>query len=68
MNVITRTELAKLTNAELSGLFARISREVSDAKPKSREWYGAVVSLENIRHELAERRVIVRSKPRGPGL
>lgn len=67
MNVITRTELATLTNAELSGLFARISREVSEAKPQSREWHVAVISLENIRHELAERRVIARPKPRGPG-
>ena len=67
MNVITRSELARLTEAELSGVFARITREVSDAKPGSREWHDAVISLDNIRHEKARRRMIVRPKPRGPG-
>ncbi len=67
MNAITRTELAKLTDAELSGLFARITLEVSQAKPRSLEWHYAVISLENIRHEQAKRRVIIRPRPRGPG-
>ena len=67
MKVITRSELARLSEAELSGWFARITREVSAAKPGSVEWHGAVISLDNIRSEQARRRVIVRPKPRGPG-
>ena len=51
MNIITRSELARLTNAELSGVFARISREVSQAMPGSQEWRAAVISLDNIRRE-----------------
>lgn len=67
MNIITRSALAQLTNAELSGLFALVSRELSEAKTQSTEWYGAMISLDNIRHEQAHRRVIVRPKTRGPG-
>ncbi len=67
MNLVTRIELAQLTDAELSGLFARISREVSQATPGSLEWHSAVISLDNIRHEQAKRRVVIRPKPRGPG-
>lgn len=54
MNVITRTELAQLTAAELSAMFARIIWEVSQAKPRSLEWHSAVISLDNIRREQAK--------------
>ncbi len=67
MNAITHTEPAKLADTELSGLFARITREVSEAKPRSLEWHYAVISLETIRREQAKRRVVIRPRPRGPG-
>jgi len=60
-------ELTDLSDAELSGLFGRISRELSQAKPKSVEWQGAMISLESIRHEQAKRRTVLRPKPPGPG-
>lgn len=67
MNIITRSTLARLTNAELAEWFARIVKEVSQAKPGSQEWHDAVISLDNIRAEQASRRTIVRPKPRYPG-
>jgi len=68
MNLITRIELRDRTDAELAALYALISRELAQAEQGSLEWQGAMISLENIRHEQAKRRVIVRPKPRGPGL
>lgn len=66
MTSITRAILATLNTAELSGLFARITREVSDASPGSREWHDAIVSLDCIRQEQARRHVAARPRPRGP--
>ena len=67
MNLITRTELRELTEAELAGLFALISRELAQVEEGSVEWHSAMLSLENIRHEQAARRTILRPLPRGPG-
>ena len=57
MNLITRIELTDRTDAQVSAMFARITWEVSQAKTRSLEWHSAVISLENIRHEQAKRRV-----------
>jgi len=62
MNIITRSELARLTSGELSGVFARISREVSQAMPGSQEWRAAIISLDNIRREQADRRAVARPR------
>lgn len=67
MNFITRMELIDLSDVELSGLFGRISRELSQAKPGSVEWQGATISLESIRHEQAKRCTVLRPKPPAPG-
>ena len=67
MNLITRTELADLTDAELAALFALISRELSEAKPGSVEWQSGVISLDNIRREQAKRRNAVRPRPQPGG-
>ena len=68
MNLITRTDLTDLSEAELADLFALISRELAHAKPGSLEWQSCTISLDNIRREQAARRVIARPKPpRGPG-
>lgn len=69
MTVITRIELAKLTDGELAALFGRIARALSDAKTGSVEWHHLRISLENIRQEQARRQMAFRPrpKPRGPG-
>jgi len=67
MNLITRMELTELSEAELAALFALISSELAHAKPGSPEWHSATISLENIRHERAKRRAVIRPQPRGPG-
>lgn len=68
MNLITRAELKELTESELAGLFARISRELARTEEGSVEWHSAMLSLDNIRHEQAARRSILRPLPRGPVL
>lgn len=70
MNVITRDALAQLSDADLSALFARIVRELSDARPQTPEWRERMISLDNIRAEQATRYTILRprpQRPRGPG-
>lgn len=66
VNLITRSELRELTEGELAGLFARISRELAHTEEGSVEWHSAMLSLENIRHEQAARRSILRPLSRGP--
>ncbi len=67
MNFITRMELSDRTDAELAALFALISREFAQAEPRSLQWHGDMISLDNIRREQAKRRLVIRPQPRGPG-
>ena len=63
MNFMTRLELKEFSDAELVALLALILRELGEAKEGSLEWYAAMTSLDNIQHEQAKRRVIVRPQP-----
>jgi hypothetical protein len=69
MYLVTPIEARERTDAELVAFFDLISTEYLQAKPGSPEWYSAAASLINIRHELARRRVVGRSRPqpRSPG-
>jgi hypothetical protein len=69
MYLVTPIEARDRTYAELVAFFDLITTEFLQAKPGSPEWYNAVASLINIRHELARRRAVARSRPqpRGPG-
>ena len=69
MHLITPTEARDRTELDLVGFFDLITTEFLQEKPGSLEWHNAVASLINIRHELARRRAVARSRPRprGPG-
>jgi hypothetical protein len=66
MILLTRTELAHLSKYDLEDLLAVALLEISYAKQGSPEWHRAMVSLINIRQELASHKITPR--PRGPGL
>ena len=68
MYLITPDEARDLTHDGLVGFFDLITTEFLQFKPGSLEWHNAVASLINIRHELARRRAVARSRPqpRGP--
>lgn len=63
--IITRTELGCRSKWDLDALLALVLQEISHAPQGSPEWQNAVVSLNNIRQELAARNAA--SRPRGPG-
>ncbi len=69
MYLITPSEARDLTHDGLVEFFDLITTEFLQLKQGSLEWHSAVASLINIRHELARRRLIARSRPqpRGPG-
>jgi hypothetical protein len=64
MRLITRSELAHRGKYDLEDLLALALLEISYAKQGSPEWHRAMVSLANIRQELAARKTVPR--PRGP--
>jgi hypothetical protein len=65
MQLLTHTELAHLGRFDLEDLLGVALLELSYAKQGSPEWNNAMVSLVNIRQELAKHKMIPR--PRGPG-
>ncbi len=69
MHLITPSEAQERSDLDLVGFYDLITTEFLQTKPGSLEWHSAVASLINIRHELARRRLIARSRPqpRGPG-
>ncbi len=69
MYLITPAEAEERTELDLVAFYDLITTEFLQLKPGSLEWHNAVASLINIRHELARRRAIARSRPqpRGPG-
>jgi hypothetical protein len=66
MRLLTRRELAHTSKYDLEALLGLALLEISYAKQGSPEWHRAMVSLVNIREELAAHKMIPR--PRGPGL
>lgn len=66
MRLITRTELTHRSKYDLEALLALALLEIRYAKQGSPEWHRAMVSLVNIREELAGHKMTPR--PRGPGL
>jgi len=64
MRLITRTELTHRSKYDLEDLLALALLEISYAKQGSPEWHRAMVSLVNIRQELAAHKMTPR--PRGP--
>ena len=55
MRVITRTELAPLSKRELAALYAWVFEQVLYTRHESPEWQNGMITLENIRCELASR-------------
>ncbi|MCR9087554.1 MAG: hypothetical protein NXH97_12520 [Rhodobacteraceae bacterium] len=53
MNLITRFELAALTEAELRGLMRETFNALARSEPGSPERRNALASLENVQAELA---------------
>lgn len=66
MRLLTRKELAHLSKYDLEALLALALLEISNAKHGSPEWRTAMVSLVNIRQELATHKMTPRHC--GPGL
>ena len=56
MRVITRTELAHLSKRELAALYAWVFDQVLHTRYESPEWSNGMITLENIRNELAARK------------
>ena len=63
--IITRTELEHRSKWDLDALLALVLQQIAHAPQGSPEWQNAIVSLNNIRQELAARDAALR--PRGPG-
>ena len=57
MRLITRTELTHRSKYDLEALPALALLEIRYAKQGSPEWYRAIVSLANIRQELAAQKM-----------
>lgn len=55
MKLITRFELAAKNTHELHALFRKVSDELAVSTPNTSTRRNALVSLENIQRELAER-------------
>lgn len=64
---ITHMDLGALTEAELTGLAAQVSRDLAQAEPGSLEWEQGMILIARIRREQAQRRVAVKPRPKPPG-
>jgi hypothetical protein len=64
MRLITDSELARRSDAELAVLFQKAAEALATAKPGTQERRSAVASMQNIGRERARRH----RQPRPPGL
>ena len=68
MRILTRTELAQYSAKDLEALYGWISDQLLNTRYESPEWQACMISLQNIRMELAARIVApVVPRPCGPG-